>query len=82
MSIWSKIVSKLREMISTMISGRSIEKELNITNAISIKMEKAIDLWTKMYQDESPWLKEPDDISPVRITSLGLAPMIASERQD
>ena len=80
MSIWSKIVSKLREMISTMISGRSIEKELNITNAISIKMEKAIDLWTKMYQDESPWLKEPDDISPVRITSLGLAPMIASEK--
>ena len=35
MSLWGKIVAKLREMVSTMISGRSIEKELNITSAIS-----------------------------------------------
>ena len=80
MSIWSKIVAKLREMIDTMISGKSIEKELNITNAISTKMEKAIDLWSKMYQDESPWLREPDANSPVRVASLGLATMIASEK--
>lgn len=80
MSIWSKIVSKLREMISTMISGKSIEKELNITSAISPKMEKAIDLWARLYQDDAPWLREPDDISPVRVASLGLATMIASEK--
>lgn len=80
MSIWSKIAAKLREMISTMISGKSIEKELNITSAISPKMEKAIDLWAKLYQDDAPWLREPDDISPVRIASLGLATMIASEK--
>lgn len=80
MSIWSKIVAKLREMISTMISGRSIEKELNITSAVSPKMEKAIDLWTKLYQDEAPWLREPDEQSPVRVASLGLATMIASEK--
>lgn len=80
MSIWSKIVAKLREMISTMISGKSIEKELNITSAISPKMEKAIDLWARLYQDDAPWLREPDDISPVRVASLGLATMIASEK--
>ena len=80
MSLWGKIVAKLREMVSTMISGRSIEKELNITSAISPKMEKAIDLWGKLYQDDAPWLKEPDEVSPVRVASLGLATMIASEK--
>lgn len=80
MSLWNKIVSKLREIISSMIGGKDIAEALNVTYAISPDMENAINLWSKMYQDKSPWLREPDDISPIRVTSLGLASMIASEK--
>ena len=79
MSIWSTIVSKLREMLG-MISSKDIEKELNINYAISPQMENAIHLWSDMYKDKAPWLHEPDEDNPVRIASLGLATMIASEK--
>lgn len=79
MSIWNTFISKLREMIG-MVSSRDIEKELNVTYAISPQMENAIHLWADMYKDEAPWLHEPDKVNPVRIASMGLATMIASEK--
>lgn len=79
MSIWSKIVAKLREILG-MVSGETVVKELNLTSIVSAKMEKSINLWTSLYQDEAPWLHEPDDKSPVKIASLGLASLIASEK--
>ena len=63
-----------------MVSGKDIAKELNITTAISPQMENAIHLWSGMYKDESPWLHEPTEENPVRVASLGLASMIASEK--
>lgn len=79
MSIWNTIIAKLREMLG-MISSKDIEKELNINYAISPQMENAIHLWSDMYKDKASWLHEPDENNPVRIASLGLATMIASEK--
>ena len=63
-----------------MISSKDIEKELNLNYAISPQMEDAIHMWSDMYKDKAPWLHEPDSDNPVRIASLGLATMIASEK--
>lgn len=79
MSIWSTIVSKLREMLG-MISSKDIEKELNINYAISPQMENAIHLWSDMYKDKAPWLHEPEIDNPTRVASLGIPTLIASEK--
>lgn len=79
MSIWNTLMAKLREIIS-MISGKDIAKELNISYAISPQMETAIHLWSDMYMDKASWLHEPTDDDPRKVASLGLATMIASEK--
>lgn len=79
MSLWSNIVSKLKEIFK-MIGGRTIEQTLHVTPIMSSQMEHAIELWTDMYKGEAYWLKEPTDYDPVRIVSLGLPSLIASEK--
>lgn len=79
MSLWSMIVSKLKEIFK-MIGGRTIEQTLHVTPIMSSQMEHAIELWTDMYKGEAYWLKEPNNMDPVRITSLGLPSLIASEK--
>lgn len=82
MSLWSTISTNIKRMVWSMISGRTIEKELHIAPVISSRMENAIQLWSAMYKNEAPWLHEPNqnDGDPVRITSLGLPALIASEK--
>lgn len=80
MSAWSSIAHKLKEMISNMIGSRTIEQTLNVSPVISAQMEEAIQMWSNMYKGQAPWLKEPSYENPVRITSLGLPSMIASEK--
>lgn len=80
MSLWSGLVSKLREILKNMIGSSTIQSELKVTYAISPVMEKAIQDWSLMYQNKSPWLHEPTDDNPVRVASLGLASLIASEK--
>lgn len=63
-----------------MIGGRTIEQTLHVTPIMSSQMESAIELWTAMYKGEAPWLKEPTQYDPVRIVSLGLPSLIASEK--
>lgn len=63
-----------------MIGARTIEQTLHVAPVISSKMEEAIQLWTDMYKNESPWLREPTYDNPTRIVSLGLPAMIASEK--
>ena len=63
-----------------MIGARTIERELHVTPAVSSVMEEAIQLWTDMYKDEAYWLHEPSSDDPVRVTSLGLAALISSEK--
>lgn len=80
MSFWSVISSKLKEIFGKMIGARTIEQTLHMSPVISSKMEEAIQLWTDMYQNKSPWLKEPTFDDPVRVVSLGLPSLIASEK--
>lgn len=63
-----------------MIGGRTIEQTLHVTPIMSSQMENAIEEWSAMYKNQAPWLKEPTDYDPVRIVSLGLPALIASEK--
>ena len=78
--MFSVIWQKLKEIIHKMIGGKTIEQTLHIVPAISSVMEQAIQTWLDMYMGNADWLKEPTFEDPVRITSLGLPAMIASEK--
>lgn len=80
MSFWSTIAYKVKEMIRKMVGARTIEQTLHVAPVISSQMEHAIELWADMYKGQSPWLKEPKYGDPVRVVSLGLPSMIASEK--
>ena len=80
MSFWSTIAYKVKEMIQKMVGARTIEQTLHVAPVISSQMEHAIELWSDMYKGQSPWLKEAIVGNPVRIVSLGLPAMIASEK--
>ena len=80
MSLWSSIVSKLKEILRKMIGSRTIEQTLHIAPIMSSQMEHAIELWANMYKGEAPWIKEPTYDDPTRIVSLGLPSLIASEK--
>lgn len=80
MSFWSTIAYKIKEVIQKMIGARTIEQTLHVAPTISSQMEEAIQLWTDMYKNKAPWLREPDWNDPTRIVSLGLPALIASEK--
>lgn len=80
MAFWSTIAYKIKEVIQKMIGARTIETTLKVTPAISSQMEEAIQLWTDLYKNQAPWLREPDFNDPTRIVSLGLPALIASEK--
>lgn len=80
MSIITSILTRLREVIKSMIGSRTIQNELHVSYAISPKMETAIQEWTNLYLNKAPWLHEPSDDDPTLIASLGLPAMIASEK--
>lgn len=63
-----------------MIGARTIEQKLHVAPVISSQMEEAITLWTDMYKNKAPWLKEPTFADPSRVVSLGLPSLIASEK--
>ena len=75
-SVWNKV----KETIGKMLGAKTIEQVLGIKSTISEEMEMAITLWSKMYENKAPWLREPTKDNPVRITSLGLPSLIASEK--
>lgn len=80
MSFWSTIAYKLKEVLRKMIGARTIEQKLHVAPVLSSQMEEAIQLWTDMYKNKAPWLKEPTFADPSRVVSLGLPAMIASEK--
>lgn len=80
MSVWGAIVSKLKELLKSMIGSRTIQNELHVSYAISPQMEKAIQDWSLMYMNKAPWLHEPTNDDPTRVVSLGLPALISSEK--
>ena len=76
----SDLWNKVRELVSKMLPKKSVEEVLHITPMISDRMADAIQLWSDMYEGNSPWLRTPTPDNPVRIVSLGLPALIASEK--
>lgn len=74
------IVDKIKGAFKKMIEPKTIGQILNVKPNVSDEMYNAIQLWAKMYENKSPWLKEPTKESPVRVVSLGLPALIASEK--
>ena len=78
--MFSNLWSKIKEFVHSMLSPKTIEQVLHIKPTVSPEMINAIQLWSRMYENKAPWLREPDNESPVRIASLGLPSLIASEK--
>lgn len=73
-------LEQIKGVVKKMIGVNTIQKTLHIEPIISSKMANAIELWSLMYEDNSPWLQEPTLADPVKVTSLGLPAFIASEK--
>lgn len=80
MSLWSVISTKIKEIMQKMVGAKTVEKTLHVAPIISSQMEEAIRLWDEMYKGKAPWIKEPSYADPVRIVSLGIPALIASEK--
>lgn len=80
MSFWSTIAYKIKEIMQKMVGARTIEQTLHVAPVISSQMEQAIQQWTDMYKGQAEWIKEPTTADPVRVVSLGLPALIASEK--
>ncbi len=79
--MWSSIWSRIKGAIGKMLGTKTIEQVLGIkSTGISEEMEAAISLWSQMYEDRAPWLKNATREDPVRITSLGLPSLIANRK--
>lgn len=52
------ILEKLKEVVRRMVAYDSIEDTLSTTVYSSKKMDSAIDLWERMYEDDAPWLDD------------------------
>ena len=79
MNIISNIISKLKEIFN-MRGSKTIETIFSVKPAVSNEMGEAIELWSDMYLNQSPWLKQPTYADPSCVESLGLAQLIASEK--
>lgn len=78
--MFSALWNKIREIFKKMMKPKTIEQVLHIMPTVSNDMANAIELWSLMYEDKAPWLREPTYDSPVRIVSLGLPALISSEK--
>lgn len=63
----------LKGAFNKMLGKEEIQDVLKVSPVVSSKMREAIELWEKMYTDNSPWLSE-------NVHSLGLPSLIASEK--
>lgn len=63
-----------------MLPKKNIQEVLQVTPCISDRMADAVQLWSDMYINSPPWVREPTYEDPTRIVSLGLPALIASEK--
>ncbi len=66
------IIDFIRQVIKRVFNRNSIESELKVEVAISDKMCRAINEWTEMYENRSPWLSST-------VKSMNIASTVASE---
>lgn len=72
----------LKGVWNKMLGRDVITKVLSVKPAMSGAMINQIQLWSDMYEGRAPWLKEPNlaEGEYVRVVSLGLPALIASEK--
>lgn len=80
MNYFYNLWNKIKERVKSMFGPTEIEKAIKVAPTLSSKMADAITLWSNMYEDNPPWLKEATKDSPTRVVSLGLPSLIASEK--
>ena len=80
MNYFYNMWSKIKERVKNMFGPKEIEKAIRVAPTLSSKMADAITLWSNMYEDNPPWLKQATKQSPTRVVSLGLPSLIASEK--
>ena len=67
------LIQFLKGVFRKMVSPKTVAEVLHISPVVSTEMKEHIELWEAMYGDRAPWLNE-------NVHSLGLAPLIASEK--
>ena len=65
----SKFITKIKEIVRKMVGPKTVEQVLHVKSNVSSETANAIQLWSKMYENRAPWLREPDKDSPVRVVS-------------
>lgn len=73
--MFRRLIEYIKEALRKMVAYKDISDTIDIsTTVISDEMADALDLWRKMYKDNSPWLDED-----AGVYSLGLAQTICNE---
>lgn len=70
--MFSKFKELIRKVVNKLFPKNLIQKNINAEIAVSDRMSKAIDLWSKVYENKAPWLGED-------VESLELGSVIANE---
>lgn len=70
--MFSKFKELIRKVVNKLFPKNLIQKNINAEIAVTDRMSKAIDLWSKVYENKAPWLE--DDVE-----SLELGSVIANE---
>ena len=78
--MFSGFFDRIKGAFRKMLGMKTIEQVLHTVPVISSDMQNAIELWSDMYEDKAPWLKQPTYNDPVTVVSLGLPAFIASEK--
>lgn len=76
MKLWETIKRGVRKMLGLDEITQVVKKR----PAISQDMYNEIQKWALMYEGRAPWLRKPDRDNPVKVVSLGLPALIASEK--
>lgn len=67
-----KLIEAIRKVVSKLLNKENASKALDIDIQTSSKMSEKIRLWSRMYEDKAPWVKDG-------LQSLNLSTAIAGE---
>ncbi|MEG1495523.1 MAG: phage portal protein [Bacilli bacterium] len=70
--MFAKVKDIIGKLVSKIFRKETVQQKLNVDVAVSDDMVKGIELWSKMYENKSPWISNT-------IKSMNLASSIAGE---
>lgn len=70
--MFAKAKDILGKLVSKIFRKETVQQKLKVDVAVSNDMAKAIELWSKMYENKSPWLSKT-------VQSMNLASAVAGE---